>query len=99
MAARRTRTAARADAAHCVLINRTADNPDGQTRFAAFLQGLQEAGWAVGRNDRTTIGRAREGRDRPFDLPGVAHIDCVHLDTERRGRNVIGFMNFEYNLS
>jgi putative tryptophan/tyrosine transport system substrate-binding protein len=33
-----------------VLLNRTADNPDGQTRFAAFLQGLQEAGWAVGRN-------------------------------------------------
>ena len=27
-----------------------ADDPDGQTRLAAFLQGLQEAGWAVGRN-------------------------------------------------
>src|SRR6516165_1191025 len=35
-------------------------------------------------DDQTTIGRAREGRDRPFDLPGVAHVDCVHLDTERQ---------------
>jgi putative ABC transport system substrate-binding protein len=25
-----------------VLINRAADNPEGQTRFAAFSQGLQE---------------------------------------------------------
>jgi putative ABC transport system substrate-binding protein len=38
-----------------VLINRAADNPNGQTRFAAFLQGLQEAGWAVGRNARIDI--------------------------------------------
>jgi putative ABC transport system substrate-binding protein len=27
-----------------------ADDPEGQSRLAAFLQGLQEAGWAVGRN-------------------------------------------------
>jgi len=27
-----------------------ADDPEGQRRVAAFLQGLQEAGWAVGRN-------------------------------------------------
>jgi len=38
-----------------VLINRVSDNPEGQTRFAAFLQGLQEAGWAVGRNARIDI--------------------------------------------
>ena len=38
-----------------VLMNRTADQPEGQTRFAAFLQGLQEAGWAVGRNARIDI--------------------------------------------
>ena len=38
-----------------VLMNRTADNPEGQTRFAGFLQGLQEAGWAVGRNVRIDI--------------------------------------------
>src|SRR5262249_43211578 len=38
-----------------VLMNETADNPEGQNRFAAFLQGLQEAGWAVGRNLRIDI--------------------------------------------
>jgi putative ABC transport system substrate-binding protein len=38
-----------------VLMNRAADNPEGQTRFAAFLQGLQEAGWAVGHNARIDI--------------------------------------------
>jgi putative tryptophan/tyrosine transport system substrate-binding protein len=38
-----------------VLMNETADNPEAQNRFAAFLQGLQEAGWAVGRNLRIDI--------------------------------------------
>jgi putative ABC transport system substrate-binding protein len=33
-----------------VLMHSAADDPVGQTRMAAFLQGLQEAGWAVGRN-------------------------------------------------
>ena len=33
-----------------VLINTAADDPEGQSRLAGFLQGLQEAGWAVGRN-------------------------------------------------
>jgi putative ABC transport system substrate-binding protein len=33
-----------------VLMHLAADDPEGQTRLAAFLQGLQEAGWAVGRN-------------------------------------------------
>ncbi len=33
-----------------VLMHLAADDPEGQSRFAAFLQGLQEAGWAVGRN-------------------------------------------------
>jgi putative tryptophan/tyrosine transport system substrate-binding protein len=35
-----------------VLVNLTADDPEGQARLAAFLQGLQEAGWVVGRNLR-----------------------------------------------
>jgi putative ABC transport system substrate-binding protein len=34
-----------------VLMHLAADDPEGQIRLAAFLQGLQEAGWAVGRND------------------------------------------------
>jgi hypothetical protein len=33
-----------------VLMNRAADDPEGQARIAAFLHGLQESGWAVGRN-------------------------------------------------
>ena len=38
-----------------VLMNLAADDPEGQARIAAFLQGLQEAGWAVGRNVRIDI--------------------------------------------
>src|SRR6516165_9113311 len=33
-----------------VLMHLAAEDPEGQTRLAAFLQGLQEGGWAVGRN-------------------------------------------------
>jgi ABC-type uncharacterized transport system substrate-binding protein len=35
-----------------VLMHTTPDEPESQARLAAFLQGLQEAGWAVGRNLR-----------------------------------------------
>jgi putative ABC transport system substrate-binding protein len=35
-----------------VLINATAGDPDNPNRLAPFLQGLQEAGWTVGRNLR-----------------------------------------------
>ena len=35
-----------------VLMHSPADEPEAQARLAAFLQGLQEAGWAVGRNAR-----------------------------------------------
>jgi len=33
-----------------VLMNLAADDPEGQARLAVFMQGLQEAGWSVGRN-------------------------------------------------
>ncbi|HMH60397.1 MAG TPA: ABC transporter substrate-binding protein, partial [Bradyrhizobium sp.] len=33
-----------------VLMNLAADDPEGQLRLAALLQGLQEAGWTIGRN-------------------------------------------------
>jgi putative ABC transport system substrate-binding protein len=33
-----------------VLMHLAADDPDGQARLAAFLQGLQERGWITGRN-------------------------------------------------
>ena len=35
-----------------VLMHTAAEDPEGQTRLAAFLQGLQETGWAVGHNVR-----------------------------------------------
>ena len=35
-----------------VLINLTADDPEGHARITAFAQGLQEAGWTTGRNVR-----------------------------------------------
>jgi len=35
-----------------VLLNRESDDPEAQARNAAFLQGLQELGWTVGRNVR-----------------------------------------------
>src|SRR5262249_35738751 len=47
-----------------LLMNRAADNPEGQARFAAFLQGLQEAGWAVGRNVRIDIRWGTDDVDR-----------------------------------
>jgi len=38
-----------------VLMNLGADDPEGQARLAAFLQGLQEAGWSVGKNLRVDL--------------------------------------------
>jgi putative ABC transport system substrate-binding protein len=38
-----------------MLLNLAAEDPEGQARLAAFLQGLQEAGFAVGRNLRVDL--------------------------------------------
>jgi DNA-binding LacI/PurR family transcriptional regulator len=38
-----------------VLTNRVSDDSEAQTRYAAFLQGLQEVGWVVGRNARIDV--------------------------------------------
>src|SRR5215831_8261783 len=38
-----------------VLMTTAADDPEGQARIAAFLQGLQQWGWAVGGNVRIDI--------------------------------------------
>jgi putative ABC transport system substrate-binding protein len=35
-----------------VLMNLAPDDPEGQARIGAFLQGLQETGWSLGRNIR-----------------------------------------------
>src|SRR5499427_1973379 len=37
------------------LMNLASDDVEGQQRLAAFLEGLQEAGWEVGRNVRIDI--------------------------------------------
>ena len=38
-----------------VLMNSTADDPEGQARIAAFHQGLQEGGWTLGHNARIEV--------------------------------------------
>src|SRR5262249_45025163 len=47
-----------------VLMNRAADNPEGQDRLAAFHQGLQELGWGIGREvrDETQSGEGKYRR-------------------------------------
>src|SRR5262249_3680781 len=47
-----------------VLMNRAADNPEGQDRLAAFHQGLQELGWGVGRNIRIDTRWSEDNADR-----------------------------------
>jgi len=59
-----------------VLMNLSADDPEGQARVAAFLQGLQEAGWAVGRNLQIDIrwgmGEAERIRKNVTELVALA---------------------------
>ena len=45
------------------LIGLPADDPEGHARHAAFLQGLQELGWTVGRNLRMDYRSAGGGAD------------------------------------
>src|SRR5262245_25190419 len=40
--------------------------------------------------DQAAIGGAREGRDAPFDVGGVAHVDRTHIDRERGRRGLDG---------
>jgi putative tryptophan/tyrosine transport system substrate-binding protein len=58
-----------------VLMNLPADNLEGQARLAAFLQGLQEAGWAVGHNAQVEIrwgGDAKEMRKQAGEVVALA---------------------------
>jgi putative ABC transport system substrate-binding protein len=59
-----------------VLTNQAAEDPEGQARLAAFLQGLQEHGWAVGRNlqidYRWAAGGAEQARKNAADLVALA---------------------------
>jgi ABC-type uncharacterized transport system substrate-binding protein len=57
------------------LMSVAAEDPEGQARLAAFLQGLQEFGWVVGRNlhvdVRWTAGRAEDIRRYATELIGL----------------------------
>jgi putative ABC transport system substrate-binding protein len=53
-----------------VLMNRAADNPEGQDRLAAFHQGLQELGWGIGRNVRIDTRWSEDNADRSAKYAG-----------------------------
>jgi putative ABC transport system substrate-binding protein len=59
-----------------VLMSTGADDPEGQSRLAAFLQGLQEFNWAVGRNVqidiRWTASNAENIRKHAAELVALA---------------------------
>jgi putative tryptophan/tyrosine transport system substrate-binding protein len=59
-----------------VLMAQTANDPEGQARLAAFLQGLQELGWSVGRNMRIDIrwsaGNAADAQKYAAELVALA---------------------------
>jgi putative tryptophan/tyrosine transport system substrate-binding protein len=59
-----------------VLMNRVADNPEGQARLAAFQQALQQLGWNDGRNVRIDIrwgaGDAERTRQNAAELVALA---------------------------
>src|SRR5262245_37603373 len=59
-----------------ILMSTRSDDSEGQARLAAFLQGLQEFGWAVGRNARIelrwTAGRAGDIRKYAAELIELA---------------------------
>jgi putative ABC transport system substrate-binding protein len=59
-----------------VLMNLAADDPESHARVGAFLQGLQEFGWAIGRNVRIeyrwATGGAASIRQHAADLVALA---------------------------
>jgi putative ABC transport system substrate-binding protein len=59
-----------------VLMNFASDDPEGQARVGGFLQGLQEAGWSLGRNVRIDyrwfVGDAEVYRRNAAELVALA---------------------------
>ena len=47
-----------------MLMNRSADSPEGQARFVAFQKTLQQLGWTNGRNIRIEVRWAEDDIDR-----------------------------------
>src|SRR5262245_66372083 len=66
-----------------IITNLPADDAEGQARIAAFLQGLQERGWAVGRNVRidTRWGAGDADRIRQYAAEFAAPAPDVILAT------------------
>jgi putative ABC transport system substrate-binding protein len=66
----------RPSAAHRRTDESWADDPEGQARLAAFLQGLQEKGWSVGRNAQIDIrwgaGDAEQMRKQVAEMVALA---------------------------
>src|SRR5262245_63486284 len=58
-----------------VLLPFTADDPEGQARLMAFVQGLQQLGWAVGTNVRID---ARWAQAMPSAFANTRR-NCSHL--------------------
>ena len=59
-----------------ILSGLAADDPEGQARFAAFAQGLQQLGWTDGRNVRIDIrsaaGNVDDARKYAAELVALA---------------------------
>jgi putative tryptophan/tyrosine transport system substrate-binding protein len=63
-----------------VLLPATADNADYQGWFGAFLQGLQQAGWTIGRNvriDTRWVGTRRYKCSESLADSGCSAFRCV----------------------
>src|SRR5262245_2219633 len=72
-----------------VLANLAAEDPQTQTRHAAFLQALQQLGWTVGRNVRIdyrwTAGKIEEIRRHAAELAALAPDVIVAPGTSSMG--------------
>ena len=60
-----------------VLMTLAADDPEVQARLAAFLQGLRELGWTVGRNVRIDIRWAAGNAERHSQTRGGIGRACA----------------------
>src|SRR6516162_4588852 len=88
-----------------VLMNRAADDPEGQSRVAVFQQELKRFGWSDGDNVRFDIRwgadeveRERSGAAELLalapDVVGASFVDSL----ARPGGDITGFMIYEYSF-